>query len=208
MFPGWTSVVADKTQGNELAVASASSSNKTSTIGFFVFARKPVAHSFIEEPPNSAIFPIGGGSAIWEDSLQAAFEGNESNRLNSESVVYDALAEDAVAIRLQQGDVVVVGEYQGSPDNSNGNYDLIAVDVSGETEAAADVLAHKPIPQLAGFAGIEGKALPGLSKSNWPKLTVQPASEVTLVGASAGQTSTSNSLTNYYEADIYNWSRA
>jgi hypothetical protein len=67
--------------------------------------------------------------------LQAAFEGNESNKLNIESVVYDALAGDAAAIFLHQGDVVV-GEYQGPPDNSNGGYDLIAVGVSGETEAA------------------------------------------------------------------------
>ena len=116
VFSGWISVVAHKTQGNELAVASAS--------------------SFIEEPPNCAIIPIGGGSAIWEDSLQAGFEGNESNKLNNESVVYDALAGDEVATFLQQGDVVVVGEYQGPPDNSNGSYDLIAVGVSRETEAA------------------------------------------------------------------------
>jgi hypothetical protein len=50
--------------------------------------------------------------------------------------VYDVLAGDAAAIFLQQGDVVVVGEYHAPPDNSNGGYDLIAVGVSGETEAA------------------------------------------------------------------------
>jgi hypothetical protein len=136
VFPRWISVAAHKTQGNELTVASASSSNKKSTVGFFAFATKAEAHSFIEEPPNCAIIPIGGGSAIWEDSLQAGFEGNESNKLNSESVVYDVLAGDAAAIFLQQGDVVVVGEYHAPPDNSNGGYDLIAVGVSGETEAA------------------------------------------------------------------------
>ena len=59
MFPRWISVAAHKTQGNELTVASASSSNKKSTVGFFAFATKVEAHSFIEEPPNCAIIPIG-----------------------------------------------------------------------------------------------------------------------------------------------------
>lgn len=202
VFPGWATVVADKAQGDELAVTSAISSNKSSQVGFFAFPTKAKAHAFIEKPPDDATVPIGGRSEIWIFASQEAFAN--SNKLNNESKVYDSLAEDAVAIFLQQGDVVIVGEYQGAPNNSDGNYNLISVGVSAETEAAADILANKPVPQLAGFSGIDGKALPGLPKTNWPKLTALTKSSLLFAGASSGQTTSSNDLT--YEVAIYDFS--
>jgi hypothetical protein len=63
---------------------------------------------------------------------------------------------------------------------------------------------ENPVQQGAGFAGTEGKALPGLPQSNWPKLAIQPADELPLF-ASAGQTVSSHGLNGQYEVSIYNF---
>ena len=198
IFPGWTVGAVNKTRGDELAVTSATSGDRKSRVGFFAFASKTEAHAFVEKPPNSAVIPIGGSSAIWEYASQ---EGFTSSKLNNESVVYDALSGDAVAIFLQQGEVVVVGEYQGTADKTAMGYNLDALGLSAVTQAAAEVLSNKPVQEMEGFKGIVGKALPGLPSSNWPKLS--PGTP--LVGTAEETTS---SIDLAYEVDIFDFSTA
>ena len=63
---------------------------------------------------------------------------------------------------------------------------------------------ENPVQHGAGFAGINGEALPGLPRTNWPEFAAQPLADLPLF-AGAGETLRSHDLSGQYDVSIYNF---
>jgi hypothetical protein len=157
------------------AVAAETATDGALGVAYFAFPTTKAAHAFVKKPSTIAV--VQARNAVPGSYVYAAQEGFNSSKLNAESTVYTF--NGGVGIFLQQGTTVVLGTYIGTASTNGGPLDLTGIGLSKATQEGAQFLSTKPgevKKPPAGFAGIDGKSMPGLPSSNWPSLqsTVGP----------------------------------